>query len=125
MAALEKPVLKDEVVMTKALVRTAERLDFRQSDLGRMLGLSGASVSRMVHGQYELNNHRPEWDTALTLIRLYRSLSSILGGQEDLIRRWMHTPNTDLGGVPADIIRRGAAGLFTVGLYLDGIRGRI
>ena len=125
MTALEKVVPNEEKVITKALVRTAERLDFRQSDLGRMLGLSGASVSRMVHGQYELNNHRPEWDTALALIRLYRSLSSILGGQEDLIRRWMHSPNTDLGGVPADIVRRGAGGLFQVGIYLDGIRGRI
>ncbi|MDR3429498.1 MULTISPECIES: antitoxin Xre/MbcA/ParS toxin-binding domain-containing protein [Silvimonas] len=125
MTALEKVTPQEEAVITKAVVRTAEKLDFRQSDLGRLLGLSGASVSRMVHGQYELNTHRPEWDAALALIRVYRSLSSILGGQEDLIRRWMHSPNTDLGGVPSDIVRRGAGGLFQVGIYLDSMRGRI
>ncbi|MBB5192390.1 hypothetical protein HNQ50_003131 [Silvimonas terrae] len=125
MTALQKPTPQEEAVVTRAVVRTAEKLDFRQSDLGRLLGLSGASVSRMVHGQYELNIHRPEWDVALALIRVYRSLSSILGGQEDLIRRWMHSPNTDLGGVPSDILRRGAGGLFQVGIYLDSMRGRI
>ena len=60
---------------------------------------------------------------ALLMVRIYRSLYALMGGDKDNMRHFMRTPNHGTGGVPAEQIRD-VEGLVRVCHYLDAIRGR-
>ncbi len=109
--------------VSKATVRAAHVLDLAQSELAGILGVSRATASRLVAGKYQLEPHRKEWELALLLIRLFRSLDAIAGHGEDA-RAWLRGPNAALGGPPAELIGS-AEGLVRVVQYLDANRGRV
>jgi DNA-binding XRE family transcriptional regulator len=68
--------------LTRAALRAAELLDVPQAELGHILGVSPATVSRMAAGRYVLQPDRKEWQLAALFIRLFRSLDSITGGEK-------------------------------------------
>ena len=115
----------EAAVLTKAVRRTAERLDVSNADLGRMLGISASSVSRMNAGTYVLSlTAGKESELAALLVRLYRGLDAIVGGDDGASRSWLRTANTALGGVPLDMIQT-VAGLNQVLMYVDAQRARL
>ncbi len=113
-----------EAVVTKALCRAAEQLGLGQGHLAAVIGLSTASVSRMHKGQYLLNLESKEGELALVLLRIFRSLDTIVGGDAKALKAWFHAQNTHLDGVPAELVKR-ARGLFSVSEYLDAMRGAL
>ncbi len=109
--------------LTKAVVRAAGFLGLSQAALAEVLGVSGATVSRLVGGTYQLQPaRRREWEFALLFVRLYRSLGALVGNDADA-RTWLRSDNLALGAKPLDLIR-GAEGLVRVLHYLDASRGR-
>jgi uncharacterized protein (DUF2384 family) len=59
------------------------------------------------------------------LIRVYRALYAILGGDEAQMKHWMRTANRHLSQqVPLDLIET-YQGLAEVNRYLDAMRGRV
>jgi hypothetical protein len=59
--------------LTKAVVRAAGFLGISQAALADVLGVSGATASRLVGGAYSLQPARKkEWEFALLFVRLYR-----------------------------------------------------
>ncbi len=121
-SAAENPEVSRESVLTKALCRAAEQLGLGQAHLASVIGLSTASVSRMYKGQYLLGLESKEAELALLLLRVFRSLDTIVGGDQKALRAWFHAQNTHLDGVPAELVKR-ARGLFSVSEYLDAMRG--
>ncbi len=119
-----KPNILEQTVLHKALLRLAERLNINQKQLAQIIGLSETSASRLYHGQKTLNPHTKAGELALLLIRLYRSLDAILGGDEENCRRWFHQYNYHLNGVPLDLITQ-VQGLVAVTNYLDVMRGKL
>lgn len=113
-----------EVALTKASVRAAEILELPQAQLAEILGLSAASVSRMKSGSFVLDRGGKPWELAALWVRLFRSLDSITGGQDEASRAWLHSNNQGLAGRPVDLIRS-VAGLVRVVTYLDAARGRV
>ncbi|ACC76289.1 MbcA/ParS/Xre antitoxin family protein [Paraburkholderia caribensis] len=110
--------------LSKAAVRAAAALRISQTTLADVLGLSTASVSRLVAGTYQLEQSRgKEWELALLLVRLFRSLDAIVGPGEKA-QAWLAGENTALNARPIDLIRS-AQGLVNVVEYLDIYRGRI
>lgn len=110
--------------LTKALVRAAGLLQIRQASIARILGVSGATASRLFSGQYLLNQERvKEWEFAVLFVRLYRSLDAILG-HGDKARMWLTGDNLGLAARPVDLIES-AEGLVCVLHYLDAHRGRV
>lgn len=110
--------------LTKALVRAAGLLRVRQTSIARILGVSGATVSRLFAGQYLLSQDRPkEWEFAVLFVRLYRSLDAILG-HGDKAHLWLTSDNLGLAARPVDLIES-AEGLVRVLHYLDAHRGRV
>jgi hypothetical protein len=89
-----------------------------QADLGCVIGKDRTSVTRGVDP-----NSKPG-ELALILIRCYRDLYALVGGQADDIRHWMHTDNLHTGGVPAEQVKT-VQGLVRVLQYLDAIRGKV
>jgi len=92
-----QPVTK-EAVLSKAVVNVAERLGLSQAKLAMTLGLSKASVSRLFSGSYQLSPEKKEWEFAVLLVRLFRSLDAIVGGAAADALRWMNSENSALAG---------------------------
>lgn len=111
-------------VLTKAVVRAAGLLGLSQTALAEVLGVSKATASRLAAGRYRLDPARAkEWELALLLVRLFRSLAAVVGPGENA-RTWLRGPNLALGRPPIELIGT-AEGLVRVVQYLDAVRGRI
>ncbi|MEI6741454.1 MAG: MbcA/ParS/Xre antitoxin family protein [Gemmatimonadaceae bacterium] len=114
----------ERAVLSKAVVRAAQRLALNQSQVADVLGISAASASRLFGEAYLLEPNRgKEWEMAVLLVRLFRSLDAILG-HGDQAQKWLHGMNTALGQAPIDLIGH-AEGLVRVVHYLDAYRGRV
>ena len=111
-------------VLTKAVRRAAEILDFSQKELARVLGVSAATVSRVGAGSRMLDPTTKEGELALLFLRVFRSLDALVGGNEEKARRWFHAHNVHLEGKPAAKVTS-VAGLVHVAEYLDGMRGKL
>lgn len=110
-------------VLTKAVVKAAKLLGINQSLVAGTLGVSESTASRMYGGKYLLDPDRKEWELAALLVRVFRSLDSIVDG-EDKARAWLNGMNHALGERPINLLPR-AEGLIRVLHYLDAARGRI
>lgn len=124
MTATPKPIVPRadaRAVLSKAVAQAAERLAISRSALGRVLGLSPASISRLHNGAYLLDPARKEWEFGLLLVRAFRSLDSIVG-DETTARKWLGSNNRSLGGRPIELIVS-TEGLVRVVQYLDASRG--
>jgi hypothetical protein len=111
-------------VLAVALTRAATRLGVRQSSVARIIGVSEATVGRVFRGTTALSPQRKEGELALLLLRVFRSLDTVVGGDEAALRAWFHAHNTHLDAVPAEIVER-VEGLVRVAEYLDAVRGTL
>jgi len=111
------------VVLSKAVARAAERLNVSRSQLAKILGVSPSTVTRLYAGDYQLEQHRKEWEFALLFVRMFRSLDSIVG-EESTARKWLNSDNRGLNGRPLDLINN-TEGLVRVVHYLDASRGLV
>jgi uncharacterized protein (DUF2384 family) len=123
LASQRKP--RPEAVVAKALVRAAERLALSQADLAEVLGTSAASVSRTFGGERPVAPESAEGRHALLFLRLFRSLDTLVGGDEDKARRWLAAPNAHLGGHAPRALIVSTPGLLRVAEYLDAMRGTL
>jgi hypothetical protein len=125
-ALAEKPATRvdDAAVLTKAVLRAADKLGVRANVLAPALGVSEATVSRMKSGDYRLEADTKPFELGVMFVRLFRSLDAIAGGDEDVARAWLANPNSTLGGKPVEKIRS-LAGLVDVIAYLDARRAQV
>lgn len=122
-AAVAQP-LSEASVLSKAAVRAARLLALSQRELGRILGVSDATVSRLCAGHYQLSRERAkEWELAVLFVRLFRSLDA-LWGHEAAAHAWLTSDNLALAARPIDLLGS-VEGLVRVVNYLDGARGRV
>lgn len=111
-----------QLVLTKAVVNTANYLDLPKNKLAHILGVSSATVTRLYVNSYQLSPVKKEWDFAVLLVRLFRSLDSIVGGAAGDARKWLASENKALAGKkPAELIES-TEGLVRVVNYLDACR---
>jgi len=103
-------------VLTKALLNAGAGLGLPRERLGEIVGRDRTAFSR------GLDPASKAGELALLLIRCYRSLYALVGGDPAAIRHWMHSANRDTGGVPAEQVRT-VQGLVGVVEYLDAMRG--
>lgn len=110
-----------QAVLTTATVRAADFLGLSSGDLARVLGLSPASVTRMRQGSFQLDRDSKAFELAQLLVRLFRSLDSIVGGDGESLRSWMTSANLALGRRPAELILT-VRGLVATVDYVDSRR---
>jgi transcriptional regulator with XRE-family HTH domain len=111
-------------VLSRAAVRAAKLLEVPQADLAQVIGVSGATLSRLANGRKALEPGSKPWQLAALFVRLFRSLDAIVGSDDTAARAWLRSDNRALGGVPLALIRD-AAGLVRTVDYLDAARARI
>jgi hypothetical protein len=105
-------------VVTKGVMRAAARLELSNRIVAATLGVSDATVSRMGAGAYQLEPGSKPYELAVLLLRLFRSLDAIAGGDVDVARAWLRNPNTALGATPLSLLES-VTGLVNVVAYLD------
>jgi transcriptional regulator with XRE-family HTH domain len=115
---------KAAAVLSKAVVRAAQRLELSQAQLARILGLSSATASRLAGGSWMLAPDSKPWELATVLVRITRSLDAITGGRPEAMRSWLHSDNAAFSMPPSQRML-GAEGLIDVLHYLDAARSRI
>ena len=123
-AQTQKAVSRAQV-LTKAVVNTATYLEIPKSRLATILGVSGATVTRLYSDAYRLSPSKKEWDFAVLLVRLFCLLDSIVGGSAEDARKWLASENKALAGKkPAELIES-TQGIVRVVTYLDSCRAVI
>jgi uncharacterized protein (DUF2384 family) len=125
---MARPIPRSEAepsrVLTGAVLRAAALLELPQARVAEILGVSPATVSRMARGAYALDADKKEWEMAALFVRLFRSLDSVVGSNDEAARAWLNGDNRALGDRPANLIRS-AEGLVRAVHYLDASRSRI
>jgi len=111
----------ERAVATKAVLRAATRLGLSHKALGRIIGVSEATVSRMGSGSYTLAPGEKPFEMAMLFIRLFRALDAVASGDEAVAAAWLRADNRALGGTPLGLIES-VSGLVHVLGYLDARR---
>ncbi len=106
-------------VLGEAVINAGARLGLSTTEVGRIIGRNRTTITR--------NGVDPDSTSgqlALLLIRIYRGLYALVGGDDNEMKHWMHSPIQTLQGVPAELIRD-VTGLVHVAEYIDAIRGKV
>ncbi len=111
-------------VLTKAVVNAAKLMGLKGAELARIIGVSEPTVSRMRNGKYLLREGSKEFELAALLVRVYRSLYPLMGGDRRAMRLWLRGPNTALNAIPVERMQN-VEGLVDVLAYLDSRRAKI
>lgn len=116
-------VSSDVELVSKSVINAADCLGLDRETIATTLGVSVPTVARLKKGRTLPGQKSLE--LSLLLIRVYRSLYSIVGGSHDAMKHWMKTPNSHLSNeAPKKLIQQ-ADGMAQVLWYLDAMRGRI
>jgi DNA-binding XRE family transcriptional regulator len=121
MQPIERPGAQEAAVITKAAVNAADRLGLSARTLAAVIGVSEATVSRMKRQDLSLERGSKSFELAILLVRLFRSLDAIVGGDEAVARQWLRNRNLALGAAPVEKIIS-ISGLTDVLAYLDARR---
>jgi transcriptional regulator with XRE-family HTH domain len=119
-----RPAADSAAVLSHATVQAARFLGVAQQELAQVIGVSGATLSRLARGTRLLEPGSKPWQLAALFVRLFRSLDAIVGSDDEAARAWLRGENRALGGVPLTLIRD-PAGLVRTVDYLDAARARI
>lgn len=114
---------EDRALVTGAVCKAADALGLKRAALGQVLGVSEPTVTRLKNGQSDLPTGKP-FELALLLIRIYRALYAIVGGDSDSLKHWIKTPNHHFQGQPPAALMEQIEGITQVMRYLDAMRGR-
>ncbi|MEB3262300.1 MAG: MbcA/ParS/Xre antitoxin family protein [Cyanobacteriota bacterium] len=112
--------LSDSQLLLQAVLRAADELELSRTALAKVLGKDRSTLTRATG----IDPTSKTGELALLLIRLYRSLSVLVGNDQKLLRHWFHTANRHTGGVPAEQVKR-TEGLVEIVQYLDAMRAPI
>ena len=118
----EQPQMGQAV--TKAVLRAADAMGLTARRLSAVIGANEPTVSRMKAGSFVLAPQSKPYELAVLLVRLFRSLDAIVGGDSRVMQQWLANPNIALGGKPIDKLQT-IAGLTDVLAYLDARRALV
>lgn len=112
------PKADQKQVLSEALLNAGKALGLTQTEIGQVIGKDRTSISRGLDPQSKAG------ELGLLLIRCYRSLYVLVGGESAQMEHWMTTANQGTGGIPNEQIYT-VEGLIRVLHYLDAIRGKV
>ena len=111
-------LIRRRAVMSRALLRTTNRLGLSRERLASATGLRLAEIASLENEAGELDPADPRWEAFVQLVRLGWILDVVSAGDDASMREWMHCYNPDLNAVPADLIA-GERGLTEAIRYLE------
>lgn len=115
---MNQPSTLSPALLTKALLRAVEQLELA-AGLPSLLNSSPEEIAQLQSGARSLDPTRTEWDAALKIVGLFRTIVEVLGSSERA-RAWLNASNETLGGRPVDLL--GSADAERVHRYLSSVR---
>src|SRR4029078_9338598 len=83
-----------------------EQLDIKRHELSAIIGLSESYLSQFFSKEdYYIDPSTKEGELAILLIRFYRSLDMLFGGNREQCRLWIKSDNTHLNMIPIQLIQ--------------------
>jgi len=121
MTTVEKPVPAH--VLATAIHKLKDDIKIKPQDLAAIIGQHRNTVDRCLK-KGELDPKSKPGELALLLIRVYRSLFALNGGDRQAMIHWLNTYNYHIQGIPLDEMKT-VMGLSRVVSYLDAMRGKV
>ncbi|MFK7816933.1 MAG: antitoxin Xre/MbcA/ParS toxin-binding domain-containing protein [Gammaproteobacteria bacterium] len=123
MSAQAQRLPSEGEVLAKALLSSKEHLGLTNTELGEIIGKDRTYFTRLRnHNVLEPNSK--EGELALHVIRIYRSLYALEGGDTEAMEEWLNTSNKHLCAIPKALLKN-IQGLVQVVEYLDAMRGKV
>jgi len=116
------PQINENTVLIKAFHNSCKVLGLSRDDASAILGVDRATLSRNKEKGFDPRSKTGE--LCLQLVRVYRSLFAIAGGDETFMRHWLNSDNRALSGRPRELLNN-IGGLVQVNMYLDAMRGKV
>ena len=116
-AALSNDPIDNSQLVAKALRKLSKEMGLTLAQIGQVIGKDRSAIPRGIDPTSKAG------ELSLLLIRCYRSLHVLVGGEPANIQHWMQTQNSHTGGIPAEQIQT-VTGLMHVVEYLDAMRGK-
>ncbi len=113
----------DNQVLATALDNVREILNISLNDISAIIGVHRNTLRNALNNK-KIDTKSKEGECSLLLIRIYRSLFALNGGNVDAMIHWLRTNNRHIQGVPLETMKT-VLGLSKVVNYLDAIRGKI
>jgi hypothetical protein len=123
-AKTDSIVPMETAVLSKAVTNAARLWSLSNEMLGKIIGVSGPTASRLRSGSWQLERGTKPFELAQYFVRLFRSLDSLMGSDDQASISWLKSRNVDLDGRPIDLILT-IRGLFEVTDYVDDFRARV
>ena len=105
------------MILAKAVLAAAERLDLAQDQLALILNIDSVKTLTSL----ELNPTSKQGEIALSLIRIITSLDTLTGGEAKWMQHFMKSPNKLTKGIPIEQIQN-TQGVANVLNLVEGLR---
>lgn len=109
---------QEELVLTKAISNLSKFYSLSGKELSKIIGISEASASRLIHGTKFISPYTKEGEIALLLLRIYKNLNALVGNNHEKAKLWLHSANKYFSNTPIEEIKT-IPGLIGVLNYLD------
>lgn len=110
-------------VLATALANLKDILHISINDMSEIIGVHRNTLRNALNNK-KIETKSKEGECSLLLIRIYRSLFALNGGNVDAMNHWLRTNNRHIQGIPLETMKT-VLGLSRVVNYLDAIRGKI
>jgi len=105
-------------ILTKAFIRMAEQLHLSRQELSMIMGASESTLSRYFNTVSFLDPESKEGQLVILLLRAYRGLEILFGGNMQQSQLWLRSNNKHLHEKPIQLIQS-IEGLIGVVQYLE------
>ena len=105
-------------VLRKSLLAAGKELGLSRREIGEIIGRDRSTIERK-----GVDPDSKAGQLALLLIRIYRSLFALMGGDRENMRHFLTTANRGTGGIPGQQLHD-VQGIVSVCAYLDAMRGK-
>lgn len=122
--SLKHIVADKSEVLTKAILNMAKFYEMSGKELSQIIGISEATATRLNQGKKFILPESKEGEMALLLLRVYRSLNTMVGHNHHKARAWLNSDNIYFSQKPIEKMKT-VAGLVSVVQYLDAMRGKV
>ncbi|MDP5052362.1 MAG: MbcA/ParS/Xre antitoxin family protein [Congregibacter sp.] len=112
------PKVDRSQVLGSSVFAAGESLGLSRQLVGKIIGRDRTSIDRA-----GIDPQSKSGELAIFVIRIYRSLYALMGGDVDNMRHFMRTSNRGTGGVPLEQMSN-IQGLLRVCAYLDAMRAK-
>ena len=122
---MPKPQLNEQpkqgATLIKAFNNSCKALGLSRDQASSILGVDRGTLARNKDKGFDPDSKTGE--LCLQLVRLYRSLYAIAGGDRAFMQHWLNSNNHVLAAKPVSLLSS-VAGLVQVNMYLDAMRGK-